>query len=118
MLSSSPTHYICMTQMHTTIVSDSAKTGLTAFQNSEIWWITYPQVSSYHLHITPINSCMFWDILGPCFKNSQLNLWVSKYVLLGSAIRPLFAELFTFINSLFPITRPHTNQFNMHKYLT
>ena len=34
-------------------------------------------------------------ILGPSFKavsNSQVKLQVSKYVLLGSAIKPLFAE--------------------------
>ena len=38
--------------------------------------------------------------LGPSFKvvpNSQVKLWVSKYVLLGSAIRPLFAEPVTYI---------------------
>ena len=38
-------------------------------------------------------------ILGPSFKvvpDSQVKLWVSKYVLLGSAIRALFAELVTY----------------------
>ena len=40
-------------------------------------------------------------ILGPSFKvilHSQVKLWVSEYVLLGSAIRPLFAEPVTNIH--------------------
>ena len=74
-------------------MTSSAKRGLIAFPNSQL--IISPQLFKLSpSYITPNNSGMLnyvRGILELSFKvvpNSQVQLQVSKYVLLGSAIRP------------------------------
>ena len=86
-------------QLEIAVMTSCAKKGLIAFPNSQLLWIISSQA---FIKLSPLcYTKQLWyarGILRPSFKvvqTSQVKLCISKYRLLESAIRPIFAEQVT-----------------------